>query len=115
MKKLILLLSLLSLPVYGQIRTNLNLVWDYPPQSQSTTITFYVFTSQDITVPTSNWTFYASTPCVVGVSNYMVPVTAGTASKWFTAGASNLTGFSPFPSAAECPPVPRSDVLLRVR
>jgi hypothetical protein len=115
MKKLILLLSLLALPVMGQLKTNLTLSWDYPPTSQSTTITFYVFSSADISVPMSNWNYVAWVACVPGISNYMIPVMAGAKPVWFTAGASNLTGYAPFPGAAECPPAPRSDVILRVR
>lgn len=114
MKRLCLIPFLfLALNCQGQLRSNLFLSWDYPPQSLSTSLTFYVFTTPDITAP--NWTFYAATSCVMGVSNYTVPITAGVSSKWFTGGASNLSGMSSFPSAVECPPLPRSDVLLRVR
>lgn len=115
MKKILFLLFLSCLPAWGQLRTNLLLVLDYPPESCSTSITFHYFSSSNLSVPVSNWVHEGQQPCMTGQTSYVWNVTVLPHSVWWTACASNVEGTAFFPSAAEVPPLLRSDILLRVR
>lgn len=114
---LLALLSLLSLPVFGQgvLRSNVTLYWNYDPLLL-TNISFYIKGSSDVTVPLSNWTMMAS---VIGTSNAPTPtnVTINLApqQKFMFCVASNFWGESNPSNVASTPPPPRSDVSLGVR
>lgn len=113
-----LILSALPLIGLGQVpiaRTNVLVTFDYPPSALSTTIVFHYFSTTNLSVPVSNWTWRASEPCAVGKTNYGLWFTVEPHSQWFTAGASNVSGMALFPGAAELPSNPRSDSLLLVR
>lgn len=115
MKTLILILSLLALPVFGQLRTNLTLYFDYPAQACSTNITFHYFSSSNLSIAVSNWNWEGSQPCDLNHTTYLWPVTVLPHSVWWTVCASNIEGTAFFPSAAEVPPLLRSDVFLLLK
>lgn len=115
MKKLILLLPLLSMTAFGQVKTNVTGIFNYPPSACSTTITFHWFFSSDLSIPATNWMHLSQENCQIGKTNYTVQLMVEPGAGWITAGASNLTGMVLFPGAAEIPPSLRSDVILWVR
>lgn len=117
MKKLILLLSLLSLPAFGQglLRSNVTLYWNYDPLLL-TNMSFYIKGSPDVTAPLGGW---ATKAAVVGTTNAATPTNATIAlapqAFYFVCQASNFWGLSDPSNIASTPPPPRSDVSLGVR
>jgi len=109
MKKLILLLSMLALPAFGQIRTNVTLFWDYRwPDVTNTEFRVYHTTNASSPKP---WPFYRAIP--VGVTNADVAVMVN--QQYFYVTATNLLGESDPSNIALCPAPPRSDSTLRVK
>jgi hypothetical protein len=109
MKKLILLLSLLAMPAFGQTRTNVTLVWDYFwPDVTNTEFRVYQTTNASSPKP---WQFHRTVPA--GVTNVNVAVMAS--QQYFYITATNLLGESDPSNIALCPSPPRSDTTLRVR
>lgn len=112
MMRTLILFLLASLSAQAQPLSNLIARFNYPLGSCSTTITFHWFMSSDLSIPRTNWTHVGMEQCVVGKTNYDLPVIVTPSSKWIYAGASNITGMVPFPGAAEVPPQLRSDVTV---
>lgn len=109
MKKLILLLSLLAMPVFGQVRTNVTLVWDYYwPDVTNTAFRIYQATNASAPMP---WKLIGTT--ATGMTNVEMPVK--TQMQWFYVTATNLLGESDPSNIALCPAPPRSDTTLRVK
>jgi hypothetical protein len=109
MKKLILLLSLLALPAFGQIRTNVTLTWDYF-WPDVTNMEFRVYQTTNASSP-KPWALYRAIPA--GVTNADVAVMAS--QQYFYVTATNLLGESDPSNIALCPAPPRSDTTLRVK
>jgi hypothetical protein len=109
MKKLILLMSLLALPAFGQIRTNVTLTWDYF-WPDVTNMEFRVYQTTNVSSPRP-WQFHRTVPA--GVTNADVAVMAS--QQYFYVTATNLLGESDPSNIALCPAPPRSDTTLRVK
>jgi hypothetical protein len=106
MKKLILLFVLCCPLTRAALRTNVTLVWDYPAAELSPDLTFKLYYTTNVALPTASWSLYTN---VVGTNLHLdVPITSQ--ARWFTLTASNVIGEGDFSNAALTAP-PRSGTL----
>lgn len=98
----------------GSFRTSVTLAWDYPTNEISG-ITFRVYSSTNISLAVTNWPLYSVvTNAVVGSNTLSTILPIDAQQRWFVMTASNWFGESSFSVVAATPPVPRSDVNLRL-
>jgi len=115
MKKPLTLLLLIScvclIAAPGQLRDSITIEWEYPPEELSTNLTFYVYSSTNVSTPLTNWPRLAT---VTGTNlSVTVPMTAQ--ARYFVMTSSNYWGQAAFSAVASTPPAPRSDVKLKLR
>jgi hypothetical protein len=110
MKKYICLIPLLLLTARAQATTNqlVTLEWDYPP-AELNQVTFTVYHSTDLSIPVKQWQPIGS---LSGTNRVAVSIVPGV--NYFTVSASNFWA-EVFSNVASTPPLPRSDVNLRVK
>jgi hypothetical protein len=114
MKKYILIATLLAgLKSFGQLSTNVTLVWDYPTKELSTNLTFRVYHTTnelDLLKPVSSWNILTNVPG----TNTTLKVPANYGQNYFAVSASNFWSEA-FSSVVLTPTLPRSDVNLKVQ
>jgi DNA-binding CsgD family transcriptional regulator len=105
---LVLLPALLLLAFTGiPLRNSVTFLWNYPASELSTNLTFRIYASSDVIVPSTNWTVLTN---VVG-TNLQVTVPMQPTNLFFFITASNLWGEGPPSAVVATPPPPRNGSL----
>jgi hypothetical protein len=113
MKTLCLVITLAAQLSFAETNAptrNIVLVWDYPLNELSTNLSFYVFHSTNSADPLPTWTVLTNFPG----TNLQIQFPIQPGINYFTMRASNLWGNSDFSEVAATPPLPRSDVKLKI-
>ncbi len=108
MKAALAILMVATVLAMGRAITgNVRLEWDYPSNHLSTSLTFYIFGSTNMSIPMTNWPMLTN---VVG-TNTSVRFTVAPIGEWyFVATASNFW-MSDFSNVVDAPPLPTNAVL----